>query len=447
MWTPARRTAIVGIGATEFSKDSGRTPMQLATEACLAACGDAGLDPTLVDGMSLFSMERNYEIEVARNLGIPRLRFFSMVNHGGGGGCATVGMAAMAVHTGAADYVLAYRAFNERSWHRFGGGVQAHHQSPEANDVSFSWTSPFGLLTPAQWSGMFATRYMHQHGATSEDFGRIAVVDRRHAANNPAAFFHGRPITLEEHQASRIISDPLRLLDCCQESDVGRGNFLPGSTGLPGRPTHSTGATATVPTTLGKSGQGQLSFGGIEVAVVVLVEFIGELDFRLVRPHPPRTSRAAAGPTRESRQQLFQAQHAILVLIEPGQDLRRLLDFFGGKLTILVRVQEPRNRVQWRREFSPAGQLPRLLRQEETGKRTERNEKEKPGHGKYSPGEKGQTQSPDKSLSGEPLNIQPPMISEVPLLCPQTSLPFAAGMKGNRAAGETMHTSPTKCLE
>ena len=73
MWTPARRTAIVGIGATEFSKDSGRTPMQLATEACLAACGDAGLDPTLVDGMSLFSMERNYEIEVARNLGIPRL--------------------------------------------------------------------------------------------------------------------------------------------------------------------------------------------------------------------------------------------------------------------------------------------------------------------------------------------------------------------------------------
>ena len=198
MWTPARQTAIVGIGATEFSKDSGRTPMQLATEACLAACADAGL-----------------------NLGIPRLRFFSMVNHGGGGGCATVGMAAMAVHTGAADHVLAYRAFNERSWHRFGRGVQGHHQSPEANDVSYSWTSPFGLLTPAQWAAVFATRYMHEYGATSEDFGRIAVADRRHAANNPAAFFHGRPITLEDHQASRMISAPLRLLDCCQESDGG----------------------------------------------------------------------------------------------------------------------------------------------------------------------------------------------------------------------------------
>jgi len=222
----ARRTAIVGIGATEFSKDSGRTPMQLATEACLAACADAGIDPSQVDGMSLFSMERNVEIEVARNLGIPELRFFSMVNHGGGGGCATVGMGAMAVHVGAADYVLAYRAFNERSWHRFGSGVQGHHQSPEANDVSFSWTSPFGLVTPAQWAAIFATRYMHDYGATSEDFGRIAVADRRHAAVNPAAFFHGRPITLEEHQESRMISDPLRLLDCCQESDGGQALLI-----------------------------------------------------------------------------------------------------------------------------------------------------------------------------------------------------------------------------
>src|SRR5918999_4026310 len=60
---------------------------------------------------------------------------------------------------------------------------------------------------------------MHQYGATSEDFGRVAVADRRHAATNPNAFFHARPITLEDHQASRMIADPLHLLDCCQESD------------------------------------------------------------------------------------------------------------------------------------------------------------------------------------------------------------------------------------
>jgi acetyl-CoA acetyltransferase len=63
---------------------------------------------------------------------------------------------------------------------------------------------------------------MHEFGATSEDFGRVAVADRRHAATNPAAFFYGQPITLEDHQASRWIVEPLHLLDCCQESDGGQ---------------------------------------------------------------------------------------------------------------------------------------------------------------------------------------------------------------------------------
>jgi acetyl-CoA acetyltransferase len=62
---------------------------------------------------------------------------------------------------------------------------------------------------------------MHVSGATSEDFGRVAVVDRTHAATNPAAHFYGRPITLQDHQASRWIVEPLHLLDCCLESDGG----------------------------------------------------------------------------------------------------------------------------------------------------------------------------------------------------------------------------------
>jgi len=87
--------------------------------------------------------------------------------------------------------------------------------------VDFSWTSPFGLLTPASWVAMFARRLMHDTGATSEDFGRVAVACRKHAATNPAAWFYQRPITLEEHQQSRWIVKPLHLLDCCQESDGG----------------------------------------------------------------------------------------------------------------------------------------------------------------------------------------------------------------------------------
>ena len=218
----ARQAAIAGIGATEFSKDSGRTPMQLAVECCSQACEDAGLDPREVDGMVVFSAENNPEIEVARNLGIPELTHFSMVHHGGGAACGVIALAAQAIYSGAAKNVLCYRAFNERSWHRFGSGVQDRPAGAEAEVVSFSWSSPFGLVSPASWVAMFATRYMHEYGATSEDFGRVSVVDRTHAANNPAAYFYKRPITLEDHQQSRMIVDPLRLLDCCQETDGGQ---------------------------------------------------------------------------------------------------------------------------------------------------------------------------------------------------------------------------------
>jgi acetyl-CoA acetyltransferase len=66
---------------------------------------------------------------------------------------------------------------------------------------------------------MVAQRYMHTYGVASEDFGRIAVADRKHAASNPKAWFYEQPITLADHQASRWIVEPLHLLDCCQESD------------------------------------------------------------------------------------------------------------------------------------------------------------------------------------------------------------------------------------
>ena len=215
----AGKAAIVGIGATEFSKDSERSEMSLACEAVAAALEDAGIAPKDVDGMVAFSAETNPEIEIAKNVGIGALTFFSRIHHGGGAACATVQQAAMAVATGVAEVVVCYRAFNERSGRRFGAGVQDRPPVPTSEMAHFSWYSPHGLLTPAQWVAMFATRYMHEYGATSEDFGRVAVADRRHAANNPKAWFHEQPITLEEHQASRWIVEPLHLLDCCQESD------------------------------------------------------------------------------------------------------------------------------------------------------------------------------------------------------------------------------------
>jgi acetyl-CoA acetyltransferase len=218
--TLSRKAAIVGIGATEFSKDSGRSELQLAAEAVLAAVADAGLQPSDVDGLTTFTMETNSEIHVARTTGIGDLTFFSKIGYGGGAACATVQQAAMAVATGVADVVVCYRAFNERSGHRFGSGLS--RSEPTSEGIAMSWVSTFGLMTPAAWVAMFARRYMHEYGATSEDFGRVSVADRKHAATNPKAWFYGKPITLEEHQASRWIVEPLHLLDCCQETDGGQ---------------------------------------------------------------------------------------------------------------------------------------------------------------------------------------------------------------------------------
>ncbi|MEU1074476.1 MULTISPECIES: lipid-transfer protein [unclassified Streptomyces] len=214
------KAAIVGIGATEFSKDSGRSELKLAVEAVRAALDDAGLTPDDVDGMVTFTMDTSPEITVAQAAGIGELSFFSRIHYGGGAACATVQQAALAVASGVAEVVVCYRAFNERSGRRFGSGVR--HREPSAEGAALGWSLPFGLLTPASWVAMAAQRYLHTYGLTPEAFGQVAVVDRRHAATNPAAYFYGRPITLADHAASRWIVEPLRLLDCCQETDGGQ---------------------------------------------------------------------------------------------------------------------------------------------------------------------------------------------------------------------------------
>ncbi|MEU5833951.1 lipid-transfer protein [Streptomyces diacarni] len=214
------RAAVVGIGATPFTKDSGSSELALAVEAVRAALDDAGLTPGDVDGMVTFTMDTSPEITVAQAAGIGELSFFSRVHYGGGAACATVQQAALAVACGLAETVVCYRAFNERSGRRFGAGVQ--QREPSAEGAALGWPLPFGLLTPASWVAMAAQRYLHTYGLTPEAFGHVAVVDRKYAATNPAAYFHGKPLTLAQHAASRWIVEPLRLLDCCQETDGGQ---------------------------------------------------------------------------------------------------------------------------------------------------------------------------------------------------------------------------------
>ncbi|HXK25732.1 MAG TPA: lipid-transfer protein [Myxococcota bacterium] len=211
------QAAIVGIGQTDFSKNSGRSDLQLACEAVRAAIADAGLKPSQIDGMTTFTMDLTDDIEVARSVGIGGLTFQSQIPHGGGAALGVLMQAAMAVATGAAKYVVCYRDLNGRSGQRYSSGVSGNLITSDA--IHWSWYIPSGLMTPTSWVAMVTRRYLHETGTTSRDLGQVAVSTRKHAVVNPDAIFYQRPLTLEEHQASRMIVDPLRLYDCCLETD------------------------------------------------------------------------------------------------------------------------------------------------------------------------------------------------------------------------------------
>lgn len=213
------KTAIVGIGNTEFSKNSGRSELSLAVEAIKNALDDAGLKPSDVDGMCTFTMDSNDEIEVARALGCGDLSYYGRVPYGGGAATGTLHQAVMAVTTGMAETVVCYRALNGRSGHRFSGGVSGDIITADA--IHWGWYMPSGLLTPASWVAMFTQRYMHLTGCTKDAFFEVAKTTRDHAANNPAAFFYGQTFDRAEYDAQKKICDPLTLYDCCQESDGG----------------------------------------------------------------------------------------------------------------------------------------------------------------------------------------------------------------------------------
>lgn len=207
-----RRAAIVGIGQTAFAKDIGRPERTIALEAIAAALADAGLTPRDVDGLVRFDLESTTEVEIARNLGIENLRFFASIAYGGGAGCATVALAAMAIATGQASVVVCWRARNRgsggRPWAGTGAGVPGDKQ----------FTAPYGLVRPVDQIALLARRHMHEHGTTSAQLGAVAVACRKHAARNPAALMR-TPMTLADHQASRWVAEPLRKLDCCLETD------------------------------------------------------------------------------------------------------------------------------------------------------------------------------------------------------------------------------------
>jgi acetyl-CoA acetyltransferase len=207
-------SAIVGIGQTEFAKQIDRPESLLAAEAVVAALADAGIAPGEVDGLCSFTLEATDEVALARSVGAGDITYFSQIGYGGGAGCATIGHAAMAIATGQADVVVAWRARKRgaptsRPW-----TAAASQRAPQAQ-----WTRPFGLLRPVDEVAMLARRYQHEHGGDRAQLAEVAVAIRGHANRNPAALMYETTLSVDEYMAARYISEPLCLFDNCLETD------------------------------------------------------------------------------------------------------------------------------------------------------------------------------------------------------------------------------------
>ena len=215
MASPAKTAVIAAVGATAFSKNSGRSASLLAIEAVRGCLDEAGLAPAEVDGTVTFTMDLTSEVELQDGAGLGELEFMARIAYGGGGGCATVRAAAMAVEAGHAKAVIVWRALNARSGIRFGSGMRA----PAAELGNGDWFTRFGLMTPAARVGITARHYQERYGLGADALAQVALNARRHAVTNPAAYFYGRPLTLDDYMQSPWVAEPLRRLDCCQESD------------------------------------------------------------------------------------------------------------------------------------------------------------------------------------------------------------------------------------
>ena len=227
------RAHIVGVGESKYArwgKIGDVTEHALACQAIARAVSDAGLSMDDVDGLASFAEDRNEAVFLAAELGLPALRFANMVwMPGGGGGCAAISNAAMAVETGQAEVVVVFRSLCQGQFFRFGAAGRVADQAEPAPPTvqaansmllaSMGFAMPYGLLMAAAAYALPTRRHMHLYGTTSEQLGRLAVTFREHASRNPRAVMSGRPMTLEDHQASPMIADPHRLFDCCLESD------------------------------------------------------------------------------------------------------------------------------------------------------------------------------------------------------------------------------------
>jgi acetyl-CoA acetyltransferase len=206
------RYAVAGIGLSRFGKLPGTSTMAFTLEAAKRALEDCGIARDEIDGVlvlmpAIMGEQHGWASRVAALLGITPT-FCSTMDMGGATAIGMIQTAVMAIEAGFCRTVLCAFACQNNPQ----GVIPMLFGSP--------WAIPYGDVGAITFMGHVARRQMHEHGITSRQYGHVAVTWRKHAATNPLAQKR-EPITLDDHQASRMINDPLRLLDCCLVTDGG----------------------------------------------------------------------------------------------------------------------------------------------------------------------------------------------------------------------------------
>lgn len=211
----AGKYAIAGVGESDVGRQTGRAAMDLQLEAATRAIADAGLDKNDIDAVISRAPhsghQDNYCAVIAAQLGL-QPNYLTDVGLSGASSVAMILAAVAALEAGLCTTALCVN-----------GDAQALRRTPrDMHAAHTNWIDdlerPFGLLgAPIQYA-LPAMRHMYEYGTTSEQFGAIAVACRKHGALTPNAVWR-EPITLAEHQASKMIVDPFHRLDCCGVTD------------------------------------------------------------------------------------------------------------------------------------------------------------------------------------------------------------------------------------
>ncbi len=211
------KVAIVGSADTDVGIITNMGATQLCVDAIVRSLNDAGIGKDQVDGLiTCNSMTEPYMYHAETIAEYMQIfpDYCMSIGAGGGTTFAALHHAASAIETGTCEVVVIAMADRLRS-----GLSRDQAMLLQSSSGHPQFESPYGPTVPAFY-GLIGRAYMEKYGATAEDFAGVAVAMRTHAARNPEAQMRDM-ITIEDVVNSRMIADPLHMLDCSLVSDGG----------------------------------------------------------------------------------------------------------------------------------------------------------------------------------------------------------------------------------